>query len=261
MRFKPKKRLGQNFLTDKNIQKKIAGLCGFDNRDTVVEIGAGKGEMTQLIQKMAKKVYAVEIDGELCLILKEKFKGSPNVDIINRDILKLDLRFFLKGSINKMKVFGNIPYYISSPIIAHLLKYKDGIEAMYITAQKEFANRVTSPPGSKDYGSLTCFVNYHAQPRILMDIKKGSFSPVPKVDSCLLEIIPRHEPLLNKEGERLFFKITRHAFNQRRKTLRNSIKGIITLQKLEVFFENYGIDRNIRPEDLSLSDFINLALT
>jgi len=259
MHLKPKKYLGQNFLTDKNIQRKIVYFCGLTPSDVVFEIGAGRGELTELIAKTAKKVYALEIDSNLCDILKENLKKFKNIKIINKDILKFDFKSYFAKSKNKLYVIGNIPYYITTPIIGHLLKYRSKINTIFISVQKEFARRMCATCGSKDFGALSCFIQYYTQPEILFDIKKNCFFPTPKIDSSFVQLKLTQKPQVKVKEERLFFKIIRCAFNQRRKTLRNSLKGIVSPKKLNRFFEKYGIDINIRPEDLALNDFANLA--
>ena len=274
---KPKKRLGQNFLTDKNIQRKLVASYNLQTSDHVLEIGAGYGELTKLIADCAAFVYALEIDPELCKTLRDNTKGYSNIKIINQDILIFNLKRYFSKFKNKInpalsaaqkdylsrkggvKVVGNIPYYITTPIIEHLLKYRDKIETVFITVQKEFAKRIVANAGSKEYGSFSCFVQYYSIPKILFFIKKGSFSPIPKVDSCLLELKTRQVPAVNVKDEELFFKIIRASFNKRRKTLRNSLDGIVPLQKLSDFFRKYDIDINIRPEDLTLKDFAHLT--
>jgi len=259
MHIKPKKRLGQNFLVDKNIQKKIVETCGLKNSDTVLEIGSGRGEITDLIAQKAGQVFALELDRNLCALLKERFNDQKNVEVINQDILKFNLRKYFSRTPGKIKVIGNIPYYISSPIIEHLFKFRDKIEGIFLTVQKEFAQRVVAPSGSKEYGSLSCFVRYFAEPKVLFHISKTCFYPVPKVDSSFFRLDIRRKLPLKAKDEKLLFKIIRAAFNKRRKTLRNSLEGVIPLQKLNEFFHKYGIDPNTRPEKLSLQDFINLA--
>ncbi len=260
MHVKPKKRLGQNFLTDKNIQRKLIASYNLEAGDHVLEIGAGYGELTKMIAGNGASVYALEIDSELCKTLRDNTKGYSNIEIINRDILRFNLkRYFIRRFKNKIKVVGNIPYYITSPIIEYLLKYRGKIEVVFITVQKEFAKRIVANAGSKEYSSFSCFVQYYSIPKILFFIKKGSFSPIPKVDSCLLELKIRQEPAVNVKDEELFFKVIRAGFNKRRKTLRNSLDGIILLQKLLEFFKKYHIDSNIRPEDLTLKDFAHLT--
>jgi len=257
MHPKPKKSLGQNFLVDKNIRDKIISACEFDPADVVLEIGAGRGELTEIAAKKVKKLFAIELDTDLCLRLKDKFKDLSNVKIIHQDILKFAFR---EGSgKGKIKVIGNIPYYISSPIIEHLFKYRKKLSTIYLTVQKEFAQRIVALSGSKEFGSFSCFVQYYSEPKILFHISKGCFYPVPKVDSSFLRLEIRKKPLLSAAKEKNLFRITRSAFNQRRKTLRNSLKGVITQQKLDEFLCKYAIDPHIRPEQLSLQDFANLA--
>lgn len=257
MRSKPKKRLGQNFLADKNILRKIINAVDLKDNDIIVEIGAGNGELTELIAKNVNKIYAFEIDKDLCCILKDKFKACSNVEIINQDILKAKLNDL--GAGKKIKVLGNIPYYISSPIIEHLLNFKDNIGAVFITVQKEFARRIISGSGSKAYGSLSCFVQYYTIPQAVFYISKNCFWPIPKVDSCLLKLEIRDAPAVKVKNEERFFRVIRTAFNQRRKTLRNSLKNIIPQKSLESFFEKYKVNRNIRPECFNLENFAELS--
>lgn len=259
MQIKPKKRLGQSFLIDKNIQRKLIQAYNLKGADQVLEIGAGYGELTKSIAASAARVYAIEIDSELCKALRDNTKGYPNVRIINQDILRFDLKRYFKELKTKIKVVGNIPYYITSPIIEYLLKYRDRIETIFIAVQKEFAKRIVAHPGSGEFGSFSCFVQYYCMPQIIFLIKKNSFSPVPKVDSCLLELKIRESAAVRVKDERLFFKVIRASFNKRRKTLRNSLAGVCPLQKLADFFQKYGIDSNIRPEDLTLNDFAILT--
>ena len=264
---KPKKYLGQNFLIDKNIQRKIIDFCAFKFSDTVLEIGAGRGELTRLIASKVGMIYAIEIDRNLCNILEENLKGYKNVRIINADILKFNFRSKrplaaappLAGTSNGVKVIGNIPYYITTPIIEHLLRYRNNIDTVFITVQKEFAVRMKAEAGLKVYGALSCFIQYYTEPKILFTIKKSCFFPAPKVDSCFMQLKIREKPPVKPENERLFFKIIRSAFNKRRKTLRNSLKEIIPQGKLKRFFNKYSIDANIRPEGLTLKDFANLT--
>lgn len=259
MQFKPKKSLGQNFLLDKNIQGKIISSCGFKPLDIVLEIGAGAGQMTRIIAPCVKRVYAVELDKSLLPSLEENLSGVLNVKIINEDILKLDLTKIFYRLKKRIKVFGNIPYYITTPILTKLLESRDKIEEIFITVQKEFAQRMVSGCGSKEYGALSCFVQYYTEPEILFFIKRGSFRPSPKVDSALVRLKVKQSGLLSPLKEKRLFKIIRSGFNQRRKVLRNSIKVVIMPEKLGTFFSQYKIDPDIRPEQLSLQDFINLA--
>lgn len=259
MHLKPKKYLGQNFLIDKNIQKKIIAACDFRADDLVVEIGPGTGEFTRLIAPQVKRLYAVELDTDLAAILRRNFRDSANVEIINQDILKFNFTRRFPKNIRRLKIFGNIPYYITTPIIESLLKFRNRIEVIDLTVQKEVGLRITAASGSKTYGALSCFIQYYTQPQILFYIKKGSFFPAPKVDSCLVKLTPRRDALLSPRQEKRFFKLVRAAFNQRRKKLRNSLRGVISEGRLEMFFKTYNHNSAVRPEELGLEDFLNLA--
>lgn len=274
MRIKPKKSLGQNFLVDQNIQRKIILACELKSSDIVLEIGAGKGELTHYIAERVDRVYAIEIDSRLCQFLKAQFTAHPNARLINQDILKLNLRQPISNGVspvrdteltnrenkisNGLKVIGNIPYYITTPILEHLLKFRDKIEKIFISVQKEFAQRIIAKPGSKDYGAFSCFMQYYTEPKVIFTIKKTSFLPAPKVDSCFLRLDIKRKLPLRVEEESSFFKLIRTAFHQRRKTLKNSLKDVILPENLEAFFKKYNIASSIRPEDLSLEDFANL---
>ena len=258
MHVKSKKRLGQNFLVDKNVRKKILENCQFSLRDIVLEIGAGRGELTGLIAPRVKKIYCLELDPGLCLILKQNLKGNANLVVINQDVLKFSLKKHFRAGA-KLKVIGNIPYYISTPLIELLLASKDMIDTIYLTVQKEFAQRLAALPGSKIYGALSLFLQYYTEPKILFLVSKNSFFPRPKVDSAFVRLKVRANPPVEAKDERLLFKIIRTAFNYRRKTLRNSLSGIVPQSALDGFFCEFHINKDIRPEGLSLKDFANLA--
>ncbi len=241
------------------MQNKIVLAAAFSPGDEVVEIGSGRGEITGRIAREAGKVYALEIDRSLCAVLRNGLAQYPNIEVINLDVLKFDFKALAEKTGQKLKVIGNIPYYITTPIIERLIEFKESLGAIFLTVQKEFAGRITACPGSKAYGSFSCFVQYYTSARIAFDIPKTCFSPPPKVDSCLLALKVRAFPAVKVKDETLFFKIIRAAFNQRRKTLRNSLAEVLTREKLEAFFDTYRIDPKVRPERLSLDDFANLA--
>jgi len=261
MYSKPKKSLGQNFLVDNNIRGKIVASCAFTSQDTLLEVGSGRGELTFLFSEIVKKLYAVEIDQRIYAHLQEKLSACSNCLLIKGDILKIDLRDLLakERTEEKIKVFGNIPYYISSPLLEYFINSRDLISEIFITVQKEYALRLVASAGSKSYGSLSCFVQYYLEPELLFNIKKNSFFPAPKVDSSFLRLKVRRKNPWAVADEGLFFKIIRGAFNQRRKTLRNSLEGVIPQQSLDDFFKLSGVDKNIRPEALSLADFAALS--
>jgi len=256
-RLKPKKSLGQNFLFDKNIREKIIRSCDLGAEDIVLEIGSGTGILTSRLAEHVKQIFAVEIDKNLHGFLEENLKNCGNCSLIKGDILKLDINKFLKeqGITRKIKVIGNIPYYISSPIIEYLIKYRGNLDSVFLTVQKEFGRRMAASPGSKDYSSFSCFVQYYALTKILFEIKRGSFRPEPKVDSVFLKLKLRETPAVKVEDEELFFKLIRSAFGQRRKTLRNSLESLTGKETLENFFKESGLNRNARPETLSLDNF------
>jgi 16S rRNA (adenine1518-N6/adenine1519-N6)-dimethyltransferase len=255
MHQKPKKSLGQNFLVDQNIQNKIVNSCDLKPTEVILEVGAGRGELTKLLAPRVQRLVAVEIDRSLCRELAD----IRNATVLNRDILKLDLNKHFRNKKVKIKVIGNIPYYISSPIIEHLLQYRKRILAIFLTVQKEFAQRVVAAPGSKVYGSLSCFVQYYAEPKILFTISKNSFYPAPKVDSAFIQLKVRPKTALSGRKEKLLFRIIRASFNQRRKTLRNSLSGLLDPSKLDSFFKSERVSPDTRPEDLTLKSFIKLA--
>lgn len=259
MRAKPKKSLGQNFLQDPNIRRKIVSACDLSNHDTVVEIGPGQGALTELIAPQVRRLIAVEIDRALCSALTTRFKDDPKVAIVHADFLKYDLSSAEVDPKHPIKVFGNIPYYITSPIIEHLFSFRHRISDIYLTVQKEFGQRIIAQPGSEHYGAFSCFVQYYARPRIEFIIKRTCFFPAPKVDSCFLKLEMRAKPAVQVADEGLFFRIIRGSFQQRRKQMRNFLKTMISSGELSRVFDSAGISSNIRAEELSLSDFARIT--
>ena len=254
MHPKPKKSLGQNFLVDKNIQEKIIAACNLKKTDTVVEIGPGKGEITKFLLATVKKVVAVEIDRALCERLVEQFRPYPNFTLLHADILKTSLAQY-----KNLKIIANIPYYISTPIITHLLQYRKQIKVIYLTMQKELAGRLVATAGTKAYGSFSCFTQFYTQPKILFPIKNTSFWPKPKVDSSFVELKILKTPRVKVKDEELFFRIIRRGFNQRRKVLTNSLATIAPIKKLQGALRGRNLSQTVRAEDLSLEDFARLA--
>ncbi len=261
MYVKPKKSLGQNFLLDKNIQEKIVSASGLSAGDIVLEIGSGMGDLTEALARTVKQVYALEIDRRLFPALEQRLSAYSNCRLIAEDILNFDIGSFLAsgGITARIKAIGNIPYYISSPIIEHLIRYRQALDSAYLTVQKEFGRRVAASNGSKEYGAFSCFVQYYCQPRLLFEIKKGSFRPSPKVDSCFLGLEFRKAPPVEVGDEQEFFRLIRASFNQRRKTLRNSLSGLVAPDLLRLAMDKAGIGKDARPEDLSLEDFAEIS--
>ena len=261
MYIKPKKSLGQNFLIDKNIQKKIICACNLSKDDVVLEIGAGKGDLTAQLAQRSRKVYALEIDQRLCPLLGMRLMAYDNCQVIQGDILKFDINKFVEENKirQKIKVIGNIPYYISSPIIEHLIEYRQAISAAFLTVQKEFGQRAKAFPGSKVYGSFSCFVQYYCRALILFKISRNCFRPTPNVESCFLALEFSQDPRVSVRNEEGLFKLIRRSFNQRRKTLRNSLEGFVNQARLSSFLEQAGLNKNIRPELISLEQFAALS--
>ncbi|MDD5654123.1 MAG: 16S rRNA (adenine(1518)-N(6)/adenine(1519)-N(6))-dimethyltransferase RsmA [Candidatus Omnitrophica bacterium] len=254
-----KKSLGQSFLKDNSVVDKIISSCALQKDDTVLEIGPGHGELTRAIIKQVKRLVCVELDPVLCGLLKDNLGENEDLRIINADILKTDLDRYLGNEKGRVKVIGNIPYYITTPILEHLFKYLDKIGEIFLTVQKEFARRIVSLPGSREYGSFSCFAQFYTDARVLFYIKKGSFFPAPKVDSAFIRLRVRTEPPVVVKDKELFFKVVRASFGQRRKMLKNSLKEAVPQAALEAYFNRYALDPKVRAENLSLQDFANLA--
>jgi 16S rRNA (adenine1518-N6/adenine1519-N6)-dimethyltransferase len=248
----PRKRLGQSFLEDKNIIRRIVALAEPAGDETVVEIGAGLGSMTEELAKMAGRVIALEVDQRLVGILRERFAGQDRVEVLQMDVLKYDFSSACPGG--RIKVVGNIPYHISSPILFRLLDFRRSISLMILMFQKELADRITAPPGTKDYGIPSVLVARYTRATCELTVPPTCFYPVPDVVSSVLRITVRQEPSLPDEA--LFAKIVRAAFAQRRKTLWNNLRHIgIPEEMVGRMFAGSGIDRTRRAETLSVEEF------
>ncbi|MEI6915392.1 MAG: 16S rRNA (adenine(1518)-N(6)/adenine(1519)-N(6))-dimethyltransferase RsmA [Armatimonadota bacterium] len=258
--FRPSKRLGQNFLADLGSVNRIASVSGLQPGETCLEIGPGLGALTSALALTAAKVVAVEVDGRLADAMRAQSAPTAHVEIIHADFLKWDMQGWLNSVDGKVRVVANIPYSITSPIIEILLGHKDRLSGITLLVQKEVAERITASPGSDGYSSLTVFCAYHADSRIVCKIARHLFIPVPDVDSSVLTLTPKPSPLAPHDEER-FFKILRAAFQQRRKTVGNSLSDALTLPKSRVIedLRTVGIDPSVRAEVLSLDDFVALA--
>ncbi len=241
--IRPNRALGQNFLIDKNIQNKILVAAKLNRDSVVLEIGPGLGGLTWELCKKAKSVIAIEKDRLLCKYLSSK-NEYKNLELICQDALKYDFNVH-----NKLKVVSNLPYYITSPIIVSLIENRRAIESAYIMVQKEVANRLIARPGTKDFASISCFIQFYANVAPLFTIKRSCFYPEPKVDSTFLEIVFYERALYLTDEEKLF-KIIRACFGKRRKTVLNSLcaSGIYSSKKdvLEVL-NKIGIQETRRP--------------
>jgi 16S rRNA (adenine1518-N6/adenine1519-N6)-dimethyltransferase len=247
-----KRFLGQHFLFDKGILRKIIDCSGLTANDTVVEIGPGYGTLSKLLAQHVKKVVAIEIDRKLVVKLKDSLSTSPNVEIIAANALKFPYET-IEG---KFRVIANIPYYITTPLLFRLFEFKEKILSMTLLLQKEVAKRIVATPGSKDYGILSISVQLYTRPELKFLVPKDVFSPPPEVESAVVhfEVYPR--PLYKLKNEEFFLKVVKTAFSQRRKTISNSLKPFKDIK--EALLEA-GIDPRVRPEVLSIRDFIKLS--
>ena len=259
------KRFGQNFLIDSHVLEKIMDASQITNEDFVLEIGPGIGTMTQYLAEAAREVAAVEIDHSLIPILKDTLKDWDNVTIINDDILKVDIRKLAleKNDGKPVKVVANLPYYITTPIIMGLFENQVPISSITVMVQKEVADRMQVGPGTKDYGALSLAVQYYARPEIVANVPPNCFMPRPKVGSAVIRLEKYENPPVQVEDEKLMFRIIRASFNQRRKTLVNSLKNSNELsyskEEIESVLEKIGIPLNIRGEALTLEQFADIA--
>ena len=260
--FSPLKRFGENYLVDGNIKDKIVAEAIAGGPHTILEIGPGLGALTFDLAAGRASVFAVEKDKKAFAILKELVKDDfPSLKIFNEDILKFDLKTVFRG--NKIKVIGNLPYYITTPVVEYIIENRNIIEQALIVTQKEVALRLLAPEGSECRGSISCFVQYYTRPEYLYTIKRNSFYPVPDVDSSLLKLGIPDKPAIEVRNKAVFFKIIRGAFNQRRKSIINSLsrEAVLSLPKEELtsILNKLGIDPASRPEDLPLSSFASIA--
>lgn len=261
--FSFSKALGQNFLVNPSVCPKMAQACGADENTGVIEIGAGIGVLTKELAKRAKKVVSVELDTRLLPVLDETLAEFDNVEIVNADIMKLDLQKLIEEKFSGMKVVvcANLPYYITSPVITMLLESKIPIESVTVMIQKEVADRLTAPVGSRDSGAVTVCVNYFSTPEKLFDVKRGSFMPMPKVDSAVIRLDIRKEPAVPVDDEKKFFRLVKAAFSMRRKTALNSISAGLGVPKptVEQALLHAGLELTVRAENMTLDDFSNLS--
>ena len=254
----PRKRLGQSFLEDLNIVQRIVELAQPVSHETVVEIGAGLGFMTEELAKTAGRVIAIEGDPRLVDVLRERFAGQDRVEILQADVLKYD--FSCACPEGRIKVVGNIPYHISTPILFRLLDFRRSISSMLLMMQKELADRITASPGTKDYGIPSVLMARYTRAECLMTVPPTCFYPVPSVVSSVLRITVLQTP--DSPDEALFAKIVRAAFARRRKTLWNNLRGIGAPEDLvDRILTASGIDRIRRAETLSVEEFSLLTKT
>ena len=264
-KFVFQKKFGQNFLIDEHVLEKIISAAGIGPDDFVVEIGPGIGTMTQYLAHAARGVAAVEIDKALIPILQDTLSAYDNVTVINEDVLKVDLKE-LAEKMNEgrpVKVVANLPYYITTPIIMGLFESHVPVESITVMVQKEVAERMQAGPGTKDYGALSLAVQYYTEPYIVANVPPNCFMPRPNVGSAVIRLQVHKNPDIRVKDESLMFRIIRASFNQRRKTLQNSLSHDpqlgISKEVVARILEEMGLSATIRGEALSLQQFAQFS--
>lgn len=264
--FSFQKKFGQNFLIDENVVEKIVRDAGVTKDDFVLEIGPGIGTMTQILCENAREVVAVEIDDKLIPILMEDtLSWYDNVTVIHEDILKLDIVKLAneRNGGKPIKVVANLPYYITTPIIMGLFESHVPLDSITIMVQKEVADRMQVGPGTKDYGALSLAVQYYAKPQILLNVPASCFMPRPNVDSAVIQLTRYEKPPVKVADEHLMFRLIRASFNQRRKTMTNSVGNSpelsVSKEQMAAALEKCGLSATVRGEALTLAQFAELA--
>ena len=255
-RHRPK--LGQHFLSDTHYCARIADALDLRPDDLVLEVGPGHGALTGLLALRAREVVAIELDSELVDELRQKFQQTPNIEIIHRDVLLTDLREICRRhQVDRCCVVGNLPYYITSPIIHHVLEFAGQVRAMGLLVQREVADRLAAQPGSRDYGYLTIFTRLYSTPRVVLQIPPGAFSPPPKVHSAFVRFEMRTGgPKVSPELEEEFLSFLKHSFAFKRKKLVNCLAAAHPRQSVEQELERLGLFQGVRAEQLSLEQLI-----
>ena len=265
--FTFKKSFGQNFLTDTNILQKIVDTAEVDDQVNVIEIGPGIGALTEFLAERAAQVMAFEIDHRLVPILADTLRDFDNVTVVNEDILKVDLAQHIQNFKNPdlpIKVVANLPYYITTPILMHLIESGIPFSEFVVMMQKEVADRISAQPNTKAYGSLSIAVQYYMTAKVAFIVPRTVFVPAPNVDSAILKMVRRPEPAVVVEDEKFFFKVSKASFTHRRKTLWNNLTGYFgkseeVKDKLTKALDQAGLAPSVRGEALSLAEFASLA--
>ncbi len=257
------KALGQNFIVNPSVCPRMADESGIDSESGVIEIGAGIGVLTAELAKRAKKVVCIELDSKLLPILDETLADFDNIEIINADVLKIDLAALIEEKFGGMPVYvcANLPYYITSPVIMTLLESRLPLKAVTVMVQREAAQRLCAPVGSRLSGAVTVAVDYYAEARKLFDVSAGSFMPAPKVDSSVIRLDIREKPGIEVSDEKLFFSMVHAAFGQRRKTASNSISSGTGIPKAVVAeaIERCGFPPSVRAESMTAEQLAALC--
>ncbi|NND00260.1 MAG: 16S rRNA (adenine(1518)-N(6)/adenine(1519)-N(6))-dimethyltransferase RsmA [Gammaproteobacteria bacterium] len=257
----PRKSLGQNFLQDSNIIRKIVASLNIGVDDVVLEIGPGRGALTDQILPLARQLHVVEFDRDLSAYWRQRAESAPNLVVHEADILKFELAGLLQGQsiaaegAGKLKIIGNLPYNISTPVLFHLMRYADQVDSQVLMLQKEVVLRMASPPGTKQYGRLSIMLQYRYAIENLFTVSPAAFIPPPKVESAIVRLtpLPKIEHTVANTDD--FSRIVKAAFSQRRKTLRNTLKGYLSVKQIEII----GVHPTVRAETLAVEDFVKLA--
>lgn len=261
------KSLGQNFLIDDEVVAKIIESANISSEDLVIEIGPGLGTLTGELLKTAKKVIAIELDDRMIQILQDRFSLYNNIEIINKDVLKVDLNEIIQKEkqelgIKNAKIVANLPYYITTPIIMKLLEEKGDFESITVMIQKEVADRLCALPGEKLSGAITYSVYYYAEAKEVLKVPHTAFVPEPEVDSEVINLKIRKEPTVKIENEEKLFKIIKYAFMQRRKTLINALSQcdlFNSKEEIKNILDKLNINEKVRGEELTLQEFADIA--
>ncbi|MFQ6891306.1 MAG: 16S rRNA (adenine(1518)-N(6)/adenine(1519)-N(6))-dimethyltransferase RsmA [Acutalibacter sp.] len=257
------KALGQNFLINPGVCPRMAAECGAQGCKGVIEVGPGIGVLTWELSQVAQKVCAIELDSRLFPVLEETLAGRDNVKLVPGDVMKLDLNQLIRQEFGggPVCVCANLPYYITSPVILRLLEEGLPLTSITVMVQKEAAQRLCAAPGERECGAVSVAVHYRSQPKLLFQVGRGSFLPPPKVDSAVLRLDLRQEPPVSVADEDWFFRVSRAAFAQRRKTAANSLSATLGLPKpqVEQALAAAGAPENVRAERLTLEQLAALA--
>jgi 16S rRNA (adenine1518-N6/adenine1519-N6)-dimethyltransferase len=257
----PRKGWGQHFLVDRNILNKVIWTAQVEKEDVVLEVGPGLGEMTFALARQAKRVIAIEIDSKLVAILNEKMKNYPNVEVVKSDILKVDFNQFLKKEGHPIKVVANLPYQVSTPLLFRFIESKETFSTFTLMLQKEVAERMVAPPGGKEYGPLSIFIQMFSDVSIRFFIKPSAFFPPPKVESAVVHMVWKEKPMIETNDEEWFKRVVKACFGYRRKTLVNALRHseLSLPESIELKMEAIGIDPRRRPETLTIQEYASLA--
>ena len=262
--FKFSKSLGQNFLIDSNVVDNIVEGANIGPEDFVIEVGPGIGTLTREIAKRAKNVIAVEIDKSLIPILENTLSDVENVELINEDILKMDIKKVIDEKLEgkRVKLIANLPYYITTPIVMRFIEEEIPVSSIVVMIQKEVADRMNAVPSTKDYGSLSVAVQYYCETEIVTNVPKTVFIPQPKVDSTVIRLDVLENPKIKVVDKKLFFKVVKGAFSKRRKTILNCLGSYdmgVSKEDIKRILESAGIDPVRRGETLSIDEFARLS--